>query len=84
LAVSSSDEAAGYALAHDVAEAGAADLVIGQQPAVVNQRKNRVGGWRILGIAPRLEIDHRGRDAVFILRRLNDFSRKFRDVRALA
>ena len=54
------DETARYALVHDVAKAGAADLVIGQQPAVVNQRKNREGGWSILGIAPRLELDHRG------------------------
>src|ERR1017187_4284043 len=77
-------EIARYALAHDVAEAGAADLVIGQQPAVVDQREYRVGGWRILGIVPRLEIDHHGPDVVFILRRLSDVSREFSDVRTLA
>lgn len=34
--------------------------MIGQQPAIVNQGEDRVRGWRILGIAPRLEIDNRG------------------------
>lgn len=69
---------------HDVAEAGAADLVIRQQPALVDEGKRRVRGRRILSIAPRLDIDDRRLDAVFLFRGLSDFSREFRYIRTLA
>ena len=77
-------EPARYAPGHDVAEGRAADLVIGQQPAVVSQGKHCVRGGRVLRIAPRLEIHYRGLDTVLILRRLDDFSRELRDVRTRA
>src|SRR5450631_2802937 len=71
-------------LVHDVAEASAADLVIGQQLSVVNQGKNRIGGWSLLGIAPALELDHRGLNSILVLRGLGDIGCEFRDVWTLA
>src|SRR5208337_2938150 len=71
-------------LVHDVAKTGAADLVIGQQPTVEDQGKNRVGGRRVLSILPRPEIHNLGLDVVFLRCRLGDFGRKFGDVRTLA
>src|SRR5450759_336559 len=59
---------------HDVSETGEADLVVCQNPAVVEHRKHGVGGGRILRVAMRFDLDDARLDPVVPLRGLRNLT----------
>src|ERR1039457_7664907 len=68
---------------HDIPETRAADLVVCQDPAVVDRRKHGVGGRRILRFAVRSDLYDPRLNPVFPLRGLRNLTGELRNVWAL-